>query len=149
MLCSKCNQSADSLTDAGLCENCHTQAEERRCEIIELAREQREIEGAVACLQFANDQAALEAAVKAAEAQPALLKFVEEVARLKHEGEPGEDGKPFEITSEDAIATLNQLILEARQLLGTADKCDKCKETVPYVIGCPRLDSVDRAHGQR
>ncbi len=56
---------------------------------------------------------------------------------LKHEGEPGEDGKPFEITSEDAIATLNQLILEARQLLGTADKCDKCKETVPYVIGCP------------
>jgi hypothetical protein len=47
MLCSKCNQAADALTDGGLCENCHTQAEERRCEIIELAREQREIEGAV------------------------------------------------------------------------------------------------------
>jgi hypothetical protein len=47
MLCSKCNQSADALTDGGLCENCHTQAEERRCEITELAREQREIEGAV------------------------------------------------------------------------------------------------------
>ena len=47
MLCSKCNQSADALTDGGICENCHTQAEERRFEIIELAREQREIEGAV------------------------------------------------------------------------------------------------------
>jgi hypothetical protein len=47
MLCSKCNQAANSLTDAGLCEDCHTQAEDRRCEIIELAREQREIEGAV------------------------------------------------------------------------------------------------------
>ena len=47
MLCPKCNQAANSLTDGGLCENCHTQAEERRCEIIELAREQREIEGAV------------------------------------------------------------------------------------------------------
>jgi hypothetical protein len=47
MLCSKCNQSADALTDGGICDNCHTQAEERRCEIIELAREQREIEGAV------------------------------------------------------------------------------------------------------
>ena len=47
MLCSKCNQSADVLTDTGLCDPCHTQAEERRCEIIELARQQREIEGAV------------------------------------------------------------------------------------------------------
>ena len=47
MKCAKCNQPADSLTDAGLCENCHTQAEDRRLEIIELAREQREIEGAV------------------------------------------------------------------------------------------------------
>jgi hypothetical protein len=88
-------------------------------------------------LKFANDQAALEAVVKAAQSQPALLKFVEEVAELKHEGEPGDDGGPFDQTSEDAIATLNQLILEARQLLGTADKCDKCGEVVPYVIGCP------------
>ena len=47
MLCSKCNQPANSLTDAGLCEHCHAEAEDRRCEIIELAREQREIEGAV------------------------------------------------------------------------------------------------------
>jgi hypothetical protein len=39
--------------------------------------------------------------------------------------------------SEDYIATLNQLIMEARQLLGMAEKCDKCGETVPYVIGCP------------
>ena len=35
------------------------------------------------------------------------------------------------------IAALNQLILEARQLLGTADKCAECGEVVPYVIGCP------------
>ena len=47
MLCSKCNQPSDALMDSGICENCHTQAEERRCEVIELAREQREIEGAV------------------------------------------------------------------------------------------------------
>ena len=90
-----------------------------------------------ACRQFANDQAALEAVVKAAEAQPALLKFVEEIAGLKHENEPSDDGKPFEITSEDAIATFNQFILEARQLLGTAAKCQKCEAVVPYVIGCP------------
>ena len=68
--------------------------------------------------------------------EPALLKFVERIAGLKHEGEPGDD-RPFEPTSEDSIATLNQLILEARQLLGTADKCSKCGQTVPYVIGCP------------
>lgn len=96
-----------------------------------------EVQRCHACLEFANDQAVLEAVVKAAESQPALLKFVEEGALLKHEGEPSDDGKPFEPTSEDAIATFNQLILEARQLLGTADRCDKCKETVPYVIGCP------------
>jgi hypothetical protein len=75
-----------------------------------------------ACQKFANDHAALEAVVKAAESQPALLKFVEEVAGLKHEREPDDDEGPFEPTSEDSIATLNQLILEARQLLGTADK---------------------------
>ncbi|MGO8931263.1 MAG: hypothetical protein ACLQU3_30780 [Limisphaerales bacterium] len=52
------------------------------------------IERCDACQKFANDQAALEAVVKAAESQPALLKFVEEVALLKHEGEPGDDGDP-------------------------------------------------------
>lgn len=51
---------------------------------------------------------------------------------------------PFEMTSEDYIATLNQLILEARKLLGTADKCDECGETVPYVIGCPDGTEVCR-----
>jgi hypothetical protein len=90
-----------------------------------------------ACQKFANDQAALEAVVKAAESQPALLKFVEEVAGLKHEKEPDDDGKPSERHSEDYIAILNELIMDARQLLGTADKCDKCRKTVPYVIGCP------------
>ena len=34
-------------TIRGISENCHPQAEERRCEIIELAQEQRAIEGAV------------------------------------------------------------------------------------------------------
>jgi hypothetical protein len=47
MLCSKCNQSAEALTDGKLCQTCHAESEDRRCEIIELAREQREIEGAV------------------------------------------------------------------------------------------------------
>jgi formylmethanofuran dehydrogenase subunit E len=50
----------------------------------------------------------------------------------------------FEMTSEDYIATLNQLILEARKLLGTADKCDECGEMVPYVIGCPDGTDVCR-----
>jgi hypothetical protein len=96
-----------------------------------------EVQRCDACLEFANDQAALEAVVKAAQSQPALLKFVEEVAELKHEGEPGYDGEPFDQTSEDAIATPNQLILEARQLLGTADKCSKCGEAALHIICCP------------
>src|ERR1035441_2253837 len=62
-----------------------------------------EIQRCDACQKFANDQAALEAVLKAAESQTALLKFVEEVAQLKHENEPGDDGKSFEITSEDTI----------------------------------------------
>ena len=96
-----------------------------------------EIQRCDSCLKFTNDRAALEAVVKAAESQPSLLKFVEEVAELKHEREPGDDGDPFEPTSEDTITILNQLILEARQLLGTADKCSRCQAIVPYVIGCP------------
>ena len=75
--------------------------------------------------------------MRAAESQPALLKLVEEVAELKHEREPDDDGILSDRPSEDFIAILNQLILEARQLLGTADKCHKCGEVVPYVIGCP------------
>ena len=47
MLCSKCNQSAEVLTDGGLCENCHLEAEERRSEIIQLARDRHEDEGQV------------------------------------------------------------------------------------------------------
>jgi hypothetical protein len=96
-----------------------------------------EIQRCDACLEIANDQAALEAVVKAAVAQPALLRFVEEVALLKHEKEPDDDGILSDRPSEDFIAILNQLILEARQLLGTADKRQKCEAVVPYVIGCP------------
>lgn len=66
-----------------------------------------------ACQEYESDEAALEAVVKAAEAQPAMLKFVKGVASLRHEREPDDD-VPFERTSEDYIATLNQLILEAR-----------------------------------
>ena len=47
MLCSKCNQAADALTRRGLCPDCHLEAEERRFEIIELARQQRQAEGLV------------------------------------------------------------------------------------------------------
>ena len=47
MFCSKCNQSADLLRDGGLCEDCHAQSEERRFEIIDLARDQRQEEGLV------------------------------------------------------------------------------------------------------
>jgi hypothetical protein len=79
----------------------------------------------------------LEAVEKAAQSQPALFRFVEEVAGLKHEKEPGEDGKPCDGPSEDYIATLNQLVMDARKLLGTANRCNKCGEVVPYVIGCP------------
>ena len=75
--------------------------------------------------------------VETAEFQPALLKFVEEIAELNHEKEPGENGMVSDRPSEDDIAILNQLILEARQLLGTADKCSKCGEVVPYITGCP------------
>ena len=69
-------------------------------------------------------------------AHSTLLRFLERIAGLKHEGELDDDG-PSERTSENSTATLNQLILEARELVGTAQKCDKCGETVPYVIGCP------------
>jgi len=90
-----------------------------------------------ACGRYENDQAALAAVVETAKSQAQLLQFVKKVSDQTHEGEPGEDGQPFDPASEDAIATLNQIILEARQLLGTAEKCDECGEVVPYVIGCP------------
>ena len=96
-----------------------------------------EIQCCDACQKFENDQAALEAVVKAAQSQPVLLKFVEEVALLKHEKEPDDDGRVSGRPSEDYIATLNQLIVDARKLVGAADQCHACKEMVPYVIGCP------------
>ncbi len=89
-----------------------------------------------ACGLYENDQAALEAVVETAKSQWQLLQFVKKVSELTHEGESSDDGQPFNPTSEDAIATLNALILEARQLLGAAERCDECGEVVPYVIGC-------------
>ena len=51
MLCCNCNQDAEVLTDGGLCVDCRIESEERRFEIIELAREQRQEEG----LEIDND----------------------------------------------------------------------------------------------
>lgn len=96
-----------------------------------------EIQRCDACEQYDGDIAAIEAVEKAAKSQPELLRFVEEVSRLTHEGEPGADGERYEPPCEDAIATLNQVIMGARKVLGTADKCDRCGEAVPYVLGCP------------
>src|SRR5208337_334471 len=56
------------------------------------------------CDILESDLAAFEAVEKITVSQPALLRFVEKIAAIKHEGEPGDDG-PFEFTSEDAIAT--------------------------------------------
>jgi len=47
MLCSNCNQDAEVLADDGRCVDCRIESEERRFEIIELAREQRQEEGFV------------------------------------------------------------------------------------------------------
>ena len=47
MLCSKCHQATEGLTDAGLCDTCFSEAEDRRLEIIEMARQERQSEGAV------------------------------------------------------------------------------------------------------
>ena len=47
MLCSKCEQSSPAVTDDGLCEQCLAQSEERRFQIMELAREQCAQEGVV------------------------------------------------------------------------------------------------------
>ena len=77
-----------------------------------------------------------------ASSQPALHQFAQEVSLLMHEGEPDEAGAPFDRTSEDAMATLNQLILEARQLMGTAETCGECGATVAYVFGCPDGEEV-------
>ncbi len=92
-----------------------------------------EVQRCDACEQYESDLTALEAVVKAAQGQPQLLRFVEEVSQLSHESE--ED--PFERTREDTIVTLNQVIMDARQLLGIAEKCSECGQTVPLVIGCP------------
>jgi len=51
MLCSNCNQDAEVLADDGRCVDCRIESEERRFEIIELAREQRQEEG----LEIDND----------------------------------------------------------------------------------------------
>ena len=99
------------------------------------------------CQQFTSDLHAILVL------QPALVGFVDRVASLKHEREDEDERNPFERASEDFIAEFNQLILDARKLLGLADKCDECGETVPSVIGCPDgsevcQDCFDAGEGQ-
>ena len=94
-----------------------------------------EIQRCDACEKYESDLAALEAVVKAAKVHAELLRFVEQVSRLRHEGEPNDH--PFEPAWEDTIATLNEVIMDARKLLGAAEKCGECGQTVPFVIGCP------------
>jgi hypothetical protein len=89
------------------------------------------------CEHFESDLTALEDVEQTCLSNGALLDFVEKVSRLHHSSEPPELDDPFEHTSEDYIVTLNEVILDARQLLGTADKCSHCGQIVPYVIGCP------------
>ena len=101
-----------------------------------------EIQRCDACEKYESDSVAIEAVVKAAKAHAELLMFVEAVSRLRHEGEPDDD--PFEATWEDTICTLNEVILDARKLLGTAEKCGECGQTVPFVIGCP--DGAEVCH---
>ena len=189
MLCSNCNQSAEGLTDDGLCPDCHLEVEasdERKnhlfsrytdqcvycgksaaddcientpCERPCLADQSTavpcdacggkgwllandsnngpRIERCDTCQRYESDQAALEALVNAAEHESRLLAFARNVSLLMHEGELDEMGEPHEPVSEEAIATLNQLIADARQLLGTSEKCIECGQMVPYVIGCP------------
>ncbi len=61
------------------------------------------------------------------------------MAELKHEQE---DKGSFERSSGDYIVTLNELILHARELLGTAVKCSVCGETVPYISMLSHLSAL-------
>ena len=45
MICSKCHETVDALTENGLCPDCRIDDDERRFEIIELAREQHQKDG--------------------------------------------------------------------------------------------------------
>jgi len=136
MLCSKCKQSADVLTDVGLCADCHMESE------AQLSREH--LFSPYTDLCFYCGKSVQDDAVDGEPCDPHEVRspcrseaFVQRVAALRHEGEIGEDHVAFETASEDAIATLNELILQARQLLGTAEKCQECGENVAYLIGCP------------
>src|SRR6266852_3875310 len=69
-----------------------------------------EIQRCDTCNRYEGDLAATEAVLKAAEQYPQLLTFAQNVSLQTHEGEFDADGEAYEPTSEDAIATLNQLI---------------------------------------
>jgi len=60
-----------------------------------------------------------------------LLQFVEQVARMSHEGEIV-DGACFDPTYEDSVATVNGLICDARRLLG-----QKVETPSDDLVECP------------
>ena len=47
MICSKCNRAFDALTDQGICADCFAEADDRRQEIVELARNEHQKYGEV------------------------------------------------------------------------------------------------------
>lgn len=154
MLCCKCHESADGCSDEGLCPDCYlesrqpsqaTPVQKPPCSacggagwlLVNNCDHGLQIERCDLCEAFDSDAAAVEAVALTAQPRSELLRFVEQIAGLQHEHEPDDGGEFFDRPSEDFVATLNELILEARQILGTADKCDECGEIVPYVIGTP------------
>ncbi len=43
-------------------------------------------------------------------------KFIERIARMNYDGEEREGDEPFVMENDDAVDTLNSLIMEAREL---------------------------------
>jgi hypothetical protein len=109
-LCIYCGQNAqddaiDSLPcgydEAPPCEACG----DKGWLLVENSDHSLRFERCDACQKFESDEAALKAVAKAAEAQPALLKFVKEISELNHEKEPGEDGTVSERPSDLRITS--------------------------------------------
>jgi hypothetical protein len=86
------------------------------------------------CEQYENDLSAIEFLEKTHHSHHALLRLAHGIADLRHEGEPNNNGEAYEPTSEDAICTLNELIMEAREILGFSKDCELCARSVPYLL---------------
>ena len=71
-----------------------------------------------------------------------IKSFISKITRMTAEGEPGSDGQPFEPVSEDAIATLNEIMQEARQLRPLISQLDlllKREQAVRQFVDCWNL----------